>query len=218
MSRENLHTNNFSETGCPSVEMDKEKRYNKSTHRERIDLLDSAIITWITENLRHPLLNPVMIAITYLGEMGLFWIGIALILCITRRYRSSGILMLLSLAVGCIVGEGLLKHLFARVRPVDALNIPLLIKHPGGFSFPSGHSCSSFAAAVSLWYANRKWRFGAFALAFLIAFSRLYHGVHYLTDVLCGAALGVAVALLIHKYLKKYVEQFLARFPDNRPQ
>ena len=174
--------------------------------------MDAAIVSWITENLRSPLLNPVMIFITYLGEKGIFWISIGLILCFTRRYRKYGILMLLSLAVGCILGEGILKHLFARTRPVDALGLQLLIEHPGGFSFPSGHSCSSFNAAMCLHLTNRKWRVPAFATAFLIAFSRVYHGVHYLTDILAGAVLGILLACLIHRYLHAHVEKLLVRF------
>ena len=174
--------------------------------------MDAAIVTWITENLRNPVLDPVMIFITYLGEKGLFWIAIGLVLCFTKRYRRHGILMLLSLAVGYILGEGILKHLFARIRPVDTLGLQLLIEHPGGFSFPSGHSCSSFNAAMCLQLTNRKWSIPAFVTASLIAFSRVYHGVHYLTDILAGAALGVLLAYLIHKFLKQYVEKVLAKF------
>lgn len=174
--------------------------------------MDAAIVTWITENLRSPLLNPVMIFITYLGEKGIFWITIGLILCFTRRFRKHGILMLLSLAVGCILGEGILKNLFGRVRPVDTLGLQLLIEHPGGFSFPSGHSCSSFNAAMCLHLTNRKWSIPSFAVAFLIAFSRVYHGVHYLTDILAGAALGVLMAWLIHRYVGHHTEKLLAKF------
>lgn len=173
--------------------------------------MDAAIVAWVVNNLRHPILNPVMIFFTNLGELGLFWISIGLCLCISKKYRCHGILMLLSLAVGCLLGEGILKHLIARMRPVDALHLPLLIKHPGGYSFPSGHSCSSFAAAVSLWYANRKWRLGAVSLASLIAFSRLYHGVHYPTDILFGAALGILVAVLLHRYLLCLLEKKLQK-------
>ena len=167
--------------------------------------MDAAIVTWVTEHLRHPFLDPVMIVITYLGEMGLLWIVIGLLMCISHSYRRFGVYLLLSLAVGCVIGEGLLKHLFGRIRPVDALQLTLLIPHPGGFSFPSGHSCSSFAAAISLRYANKRWGNCALILAFLIAFSRLYHGVHYLTDILAGAALGALVAILLYRILFRFL-------------
>ncbi len=173
--------------------------------------MDAALVTWITENLRNPVLDPIMIFITYLGEKGIFWIAIGLLLCLPKQYRKHGILMLLSLAIGCILGEGILKNLFGRVRPVDALGLQLLIEHPGGFSFPSGHSCSSLNAAMCLHLTNRKWSIPAFAVASLIAFSRVYHGVHYLTDILAGAALGILLAYLVHKFLGKYIEQLLAK-------
>ena len=58
--------------------------------------MDAAIVTWVTEHLRHPFLDPVMIVITYLGEMGLLWILIGLLMCISHSYRRFGVYLLLS--------------------------------------------------------------------------------------------------------------------------
>ena len=101
-----------------------------------------------------------------------------------------------------------------RVRPfVDDPAIKLLITPPHGFSFPSGHSGSSFAAAVTLFYFNKKFGTGALVLAAMIAFSRVYLYVHYPSDVLIGSLLGVVVGLIlifIYRQLKQKMAHQLA--------
>ncbi len=68
--------------------------------------MDAAIVTWVVSNLRHPILDPIMIFFTNLGELGLVWIATGLCLCISKKYRCHGILMLLSLAVAAFWGKG----------------------------------------------------------------------------------------------------------------
>ena len=97
--------------------------------------------------------------------------------------------------------EKILKIMIARERPCRAIDeIRLIVKCPGSFSMPSGHANSSFSFAVPLFYLTRdylalKWRLFPVILASLIAFSRLYLGVHYPTDVLAGAFLGTMIGL-----------------------
>lgn len=68
------------------------------------------------------------------------------------------------------------------------------------FSFPSGHTASSFAAAF-LFYREMPKRQGvpALLLAALIGFSRLYIGIHYPTDVIAGALIGIGIASLVRR-------------------
>ena len=94
----------------------------------------------------------------------------------------------------------LLKNLVARPRPfaeIEAL-IPLIAK-PTDFSFPSGHTTASFAVAlVMVRMLPKKIGVPAVAVATLVAFSRLYLGVHYPTDVLVGllvAAIGSSLSV-----------------------
>ena len=72
----------------------------------------------------------------------------------------------------------------------------LLIPHPGGFSFPSGHTGASFAAASALFFSRNKFGVFAFVVAALIGFSRLYLYVHYPSDVLAGALIGIMLGWL----------------------
>ena len=75
-----------------------------------------------------------------------------------------------------------------------------MIDTPLEYSFPSGHTGSSFAAGVTLFLCcPKKYGVPALVLAFLIAVSRLYVGVHYPTDVLGGMLTGTLIALFVCK-------------------
>lgn len=93
-----------------------------------------------------------------------------------------------------VVAEGA-KHLFDRARPlIRDTEIAPLIKTPSSSSFPSGHSATAAAGAITLSAAYPALA-PAFALAaLLVALSRVYLGVHYPLDVLAGALIGVATA------------------------
>jgi undecaprenyl-diphosphatase len=99
--------------------------------------------------------------------------------------------------------EDALKTAIARERPCRALpDIRLIIPCPKSFSLPSGHAISSFAFAAPLFYLSRTymtvgWRIYPLALASLIAFSRVYLGVHYPTDIFAGAVLGAFIGLAL---------------------
>ena len=86
----------------------------------------------------------------------------------------------------------LLKPIIARPRPFTFRpELTLLVKAPRDFSFPSGHTAASFAAASALLFSKAKGWIPAMVLAALIALSRLYLYVHYPTDVLAGVVVGV---------------------------
>lgn len=99
--------------------------------------------------------------------------------------------------------EYVLKVSVARMRPCHVLEgVRLLVRCPMGYSMPSGHAISSFAVATPLFYLTRRfvrmiWRLYPFTLAALIAFSRVYVGVHYPSDIALGALLGTAIALAL---------------------
>lgn len=138
--------------------------------------------------------------ITFLGNAGLIWLLSAGILMLLPKYRRMGILLLAGLAVGVLVGNIIMKPLFARPRPcwVDTA-AGLLVSVPKDFSFPSGHTLSSVIAAVILTAADRRFGIVAIPLAALIAFSRLYLFVHFPTDVLVSVILGIAIGIAVLK-------------------
>lgn len=166
--------------------------------------IDVRIIEWIREVLVADWLTPIMKGITFFGEYGIGWILIALTLLCFKKTRRIGWTMGIALVAGLLLGEVFLKNVIARPRPFTLWpEMPLLIPEPHGFSCPSGHTTSSFAAATSIFLYHKKW--GALALlwAALIGFSRMYFTVHYLTDVLFGIVLGVLCGMLADKIIKK---------------
>ena len=171
-------------------------------------------ILYAINNLHNPVLDKIMIAITSLGNAGLIWIAIAVFLLFIRKTRKCGALMLVSMLLGLIIGNGVLKNLIARDRPcwIDT-NIPLLIPNPLDYSFPSGHTLASFEAAVMIFLHNKKWGTISFVLAIIIAFSRMYLFVHFPTDILGGMILGTVTSIAVYygyekiKNKKEKVEQ-----------
>ena len=163
---------------------------------------DLPILDWIAANLWNPVLDTLMPLITLLGDAGIFWIAIAVVLLCTKKYRRTGLGMAIALVIGLLVCNVTLKPLVMRPRPYDYQAdvfhriIPLLVERQHDFSFPSGHTIASFEAATVIAINHKKWGIGALVLAALIAFSRMYLYLHYPTDVLASVVLGIAFAYL----------------------
>lgn len=167
---------------------------------EFIYSVDFAVLDFIQETMRCQFLDYVMAFFSYLGEAGGIWIISSIIMMCFRKTRATGVMVLCAVAIGFVIGEIGLKNMVERLRPfIQNPEVIPAIKPPSGYSFPSGHSCSSFAAATVLIVRDKKFGIPAIIIASLIAFSRLYNYVHFPSDVLGGILLGVicAVATLI---------------------
>lgn len=180
---------------------------------QEFSLFEGAFLMFLQENVRNPWLDMFFTTITKLGNAGWFWIAAGLLLFAMKKHRKEGVSVLVSLLIGFIITNLLLKNLIARPRPYTMVEgLSILINEPSDFSFPSGHTCSSVAAALTLLrVSNKKWGIAACILAVLIAFSRLYIGVHFPSDVLIGAVIGalsscIAVGLMnkSKNYERKY--------------
>ena len=156
--------------------------------------IDGGILLWIQETLRCTPLNGLLGYYTRLGNAGMLWIVLSLLMLCFPKTRKAGLAGLLAMLLGLLCTNVTLKHLVGRTRPwltVEGL-VPLVAEHDPN-SFPSGHTCAAFAAA-SAWWRTLPWRWVrvlAVVLAALMGASRLYVGVHFPSDVLAGLAVGL---------------------------
>lgn len=159
---------------------------------------DGQFLIWLQENVRSDVLTPIMKFITHLGDKGLFWILIAIVMLFFKKTRPLGIMAGIALVFSVLINNVLIKPNVGRIRPYEVVDgLKLLIEKQHDPSFPSGHSGASFAAAVVfLVKGPKKIGIPAIIVAALIAFSRLYVGVHYPTDVICGIITGTFCAII----------------------
>ena len=172
------------------------------------------------QELHRDWLSAVMIFFTTIGEAGICWIVLSVILALFKKTRKCGFTMMAAMAVTFLVGNVFLKNLIARPRPcaVDT-SVSLLIPFPSEYSFPSGHTSNGFTAAATVFLYYRKPGIAALIVAAVIAFSRMYLFVHYPTDILGGILLGVLDAILAvflvrkwERYHKKESEKAVLRY------
>ena len=182
-------------------------------------IMEIQILHWF-ETLHNPITNPIFYVITTLGNTGWFWIVLAVLMLtvLPKKYKKAGLTMAIALILSLIFCNGIMKHLWARPRAFWVVgqnfvvgnefeNLYGIFNSIHDYSFPSGHSSASFAAAVSIFMWRKKEGSAALVLAALIAFSRLYFTVHYPTDVLVGtitgALYGVAAYFIVKALMNK---------------
>jgi undecaprenyl-diphosphatase len=159
--------------------------------------LDRAIDRWVVEHRWGPF-DLLFEALSYVGSYGIVWLVIAAAI---SGFSWSRPWLWTRVGVAILIAEsvsGALKDWIARDRPplLDPDPGPL-VSLPATHSFPSGHATVSFACATTLALAVPRLRIPLYTLAALIAFSRVYVGVHYPVDVLAGAVLGVGIAIAL---------------------
>lgn len=166
---------------------------------------EGGFLFFLQEHLRNPLLDNVMRFVTSLGNAGFVAIIACIVLLGIKKYRKVGMAASLSLVMDFLIVNVLLKNLVARIRPYEVLDgLQLIVKEATDFSFPSGHSGACFAVASVMFLSlPKKVGVPAVGLALLIAFSRLYVGIHYPTDVLGGILIGCLTGWVAWRILGK---------------
>jgi len=172
---------------------------------------EGQLLLWFQEAVRRPWLDPIVSWYTTLGNHGMLWIALAILLLAYPKTRRAGKAVALALVFSLLLTNGLLKNLAQRTRPWLIFEELLpLVYEPDPNSFPSGHTSAAFAAVTALLWARpglppevrHRWDVPAFlTLAVCMGLSRLYVGVHFPIDVLCGALVGTLCGFLGWKLL-----------------
>jgi len=188
---------------------------------------DGDFLLWVQENLRVSGLTPFMKAITVLGNAGVFWIALTFLMFFFKRTRRAAFASTVALILVYISCNLITKNLVARTRPYEVVEgLVRLTAAPRDYSFPSGHTAIGFGSAVALFfYLDRRLGVTLLGLATLIAWTRLYLGVHYPTDILGGLAFGIVMGILghlveqrVHTYLEAREEKMKVVEADEDPQ
>lgn len=166
---------------------------------EFIQSFDNSILYYIHEHWHNAFTNGLFVAISSASNGGIIWIALAILMLFSKKWRPTGIILLLSVGLSAVIGNLILKNIFCRIRPFVAdPSIELIIGIPHGYySFPSGHSTVAGAGAAAVFLRHKGFGAAAVAYALLVALSRVFLAVHYPTDVLCGLALGAVCSVLL---------------------
>jgi undecaprenyl-diphosphatase len=142
-------------------------------------------------------MDRVMMMATRLGDGGAVWVLYFLLMVMSREMRGTAVTLFFCVLICAVVGNFALKPLFNRTRPCGlSRSYHHWEEFPSDSSFPSCHTMTSVAAAVTISHAGGLLGMSSIVVALLISFSRMYLYVHYPSDVIIGAIMGVAAGKL----------------------
>jgi undecaprenyl-diphosphatase len=165
--------------------------------------LDRELFRFLNQGVQNWLFDQVLPFLTdiHRNPVGMVVLAILWLLLLTkagRPGRIAALLLIPTIALSDQLNSSILKFLIERPRPCHELvNVHLLVGCGSGYSFPSSHAVNNFAAALVLSYFLPRWTWAFFCYASVIAFSRIYVGVHYPFDVLAGALIGLMIGIAV---------------------
>jgi len=174
--------------------------------------VEGGVLLWFQEVLRGPVQDAVVMAFTSLGNSGILFIAVGVLLLFFKKTRRVGMAALLALLIGFLITNLTLKPLVSRPRPWLAVEgLVNLVGESAYRSFPSGHSTSAFAFGFALLFgAPNKWmKWAAMIVAVLMGLSRLYVGVHYPTDIVGGILVGLLAGWLAWLLCKRIKSKYI---------
>ncbi len=174
--------------------------------------IDVEVFRFLNQAIANPVTDKFFTYITILNHWVIAYVILIGILWFKggRLGKLSVLGILLTILVSDQLSSHLLKNLFERVRPCNALeNVRILVPCLGSYSMPSSHAVNNFAAAAFFGGLYPKYKTVLYSTATLIALSRPIVGVHYPSDILVGAVIGWIVGFLFFKLTLEIYERYL---------
>ena len=175
-----------------------------------------ATILLALQSLRLPVLTQIAALISALGNYAFIWVILGIILIVFVGRNDVGVTLLFTVVLAGIIVGFILQPIFAHVRPYDAgIGVSAVMGvSRTGYSFPSFHATTSFAAAtVIAMIAGRRWGTWAFVGAVLISLSRIYLGVEWPLDIIVGALVGVLVGVVSAWVYNQFLHDLIRDYP-----
>lgn len=165
---------------------------------EAIGRLDFAVFQWLRFH-HSPALDTLMAGLSDIARSGRIWIALAVLIALFDRTRWRALVqVLLAIALASVLTDHVAKPYFNRSRPFERYTDARVYGYkPTTPSFPSGHAATAIAGACALTRLAPEARGIFWIVAALIAFSRVYLGVHYPADVIAGALLGLGIGKFV---------------------
>lgn len=165
--------------------------------------IDVGIFRFLNGTIQNPIFDILMPFLTDLNKQPVVLIMVAVALVWLSIQggatgRMAATLLVVTIVFSDQLNSSLIKHLFDRLRPCHVLeNVHLLVSCGSGYSFPSSHAVNNVAGATVLAFYYPKWTWAFASFAGLVAFSRIYVGVHYPSDVFAGAVVGFGCGWIV---------------------
>jgi undecaprenyl-diphosphatase len=187
---------------------------------EFLETLDITGFRFINTSLSNSVFDVIMPFLTDLNKQKvvLTLVGAILLWMLIRGNRNTrltALLLIVTIIFSDQLSSSIVKYLFERPRPCHTLHgVHLLVGCGSGFSFPSSHAVNNFAAALIITFFFPRSFWWWFGYASLVAFSRVYVGVHYPFDVFGGAVIGLfcaSIVLAVFILWERYIGHFFMR-------
>lgn len=173
--------------------------------------IDTGLLYFFNVKISNPAFDKFFVFITSVSNWYITYILLLGILFINsgKKGKIAGVLVILLVVFTDQFGHNVLKELFGRIRPCNVLDWVLTPNGCSGtLSFPSNHALNNFAVAMFFYVLYPKLKWALFITAGLIAFSRVYLGLHYPSDIIGGALIGCVIGYLfarLHLLIEKKI-------------